>query len=340
MKRWKNLIYIGIILVTLAVVLYNGMRTGDLPASVRAIMGIPPACVAGGVLCVLGAVGMETLSAKSALRALGHEMNFGRLWAICVLGQFYSNITPGASGGQPMQVYQFHRDRVPMGDATAALTIHFHAFQATLLTLDLIFWGVYREFIAAQVGANLPLFILGFLCNAALLAGSLMIAFYQRPIRFLLSRVSPWLRRFHIADPDALHRQLTGLADGYYGAMRNLYRGRGELLRQLMCAMIRILLLMSVMVFIYHGLGLSSVTPGRIVAMGCIQHTSAAYVPMPGASGAQEGVFSLFFSSMLPGSLLLSALLCWRFITYYLTLIVGFAVTTALGMEKGKAESR
>ena len=74
-----------------------------------------------------------------------------------------------------------------------------------------------------------------------------------------------------------------------------------------------------------------------IAAAGKAAHLGgvvAAYTPLPGASGAQEGVFSLYFQSLLPGDLMLSGLLAWRFITYYLVLIVGFFVTTGLGFNK------
>ena len=335
--KLRKLLYVGLILLTLGVVLYIGMRSGDLPASLEAIARIPFAYVAACVLCVFGGILMQTLSCRLAFAALGHGMAFGRLYAIMLLGEFYSYITPGASGGQPMQVYQFHRDHLPAGDTTAALTLHFQCFQITLLSLDLLLFALYRDFISAQIGANLPLFVIGFLANLALVSGSIMIAFYQRPVRFLVKMGGMLLRRLRFRDPDRLEKLASGLAEGYYDAMRSLASDKRRLAGQFALALVRILLVMSVMFFIYRGLGQSAVGYGRIVAMGCLQYTSAAYTPLPGASGAQEGVFGLYFSGILPGSLLLSALLCWRFVTYYLVLIVGFFVTTALGLREREA---
>lgn len=335
--RLRKLLYVGLILLTLGVVLYIGMRSGDLPASLKAISEIPARYVIVCVLCVFGSILMQTLSCRLALIRLGHAMPFGRLYAIMLLGEFYSYITPGASGGQPMQVYQFHKDHLPAGDATAALTIHFQCFQIVLLSLDLILYAVYRDFITAQIGPNLPFLVIGFLANAALVIGSLMIAFYQRPVRFLLRVGGALLRKLRFRDPDRLEKLATGLADGYYDAMRALASDGRQLAGQFACAAVRIALLMSVMFFIYRGLGQTTASYGKIVTMGCLQYTSAAYTPLPGASGAQEGIFGLYFAGLLPDSLLLSGLLCWRFITYYLVLIVGFFVTTALGMRDSGA---
>lgn len=54
---------------------------------------------------------------------------------------------------------------------------------------------------------------------------------------------------------------------------------------------------------------------------------SACVYAAPGASGAQEGIFALYFSGLFPDGIRLMALLLWRFFTYYITLILG-AITT------------
>lgn len=237
-----------------------------------------------------------------------------------------------------MQVYQFHKWRVPVGRATAALTIHFHCFQIMLLVFDVVLFAVYHKFVLAELGPNLPILIIGFIFNVILVSGSLMIAFYQRPVRWLVKKAGALMRRFNIGNPEKLERAADGMADGFYTGMRELASNRAEVARQVIIASVRVVCLMSVMYFIYRGLGLREHSYGRILTMGCMQYTSAAYTPLPGASGAQEGVFGLYFAGMLPDALLLSGLLAWRFVTYYMILIVGFIVTTAMGMRHTSVE--
>lgn len=329
----KKALYAGFILLVLAIVLYIGIRSGDFPASIRAIVNMPPHYALLSVACIFCSILMETLSLRSALRLMGIRLPFRRLYAMCVLGEFYSYITPGASGGQPMQVYQFHKWRVSAGRATAALTIHFHCFQSMLLVFDVVLFAAYREFVLTELGPNLPFLIIGFVFNLLLVSGSLMIAFYQRPVRWLVRKAAGLMRRFNIGNPDKLENAAGGMADGFYTGMREMASDRGEVARQLLIGACRVVFLMSVMYFIYRGLGQNSASYGKILTMGCMQYTSAAYTPLPGASGAQEGVFGLYFAGLLPNELLFSGLLAWRFVTYYLILIVGFFVTTALGMR-------
>lgn len=329
----KKALYAGFILLVLAIVLYIGIRSGDFPASIHAIMNMPLRYALLSVACAFGGLLMEVFSLGSALKALGLSLPFHRQYAMVLLGAFYSYITPGASGGQPMQVYQFHKWRVPVGPATAALTIHFHCFQGMLLVFDVILFSIYHRFVLSELGPNLPFLIVGFIFNLGLLSVSLMIAFYQRPVRWLVKKVSGLMRRFKIGNPDALENAAGGMADGFYTGMQTLAANKAEVARQLVIAACRVVCLMSVMYFIYRGLGLKEASYGKILTMGCMQYTSAAYTPLPGASGAQEGVFGLYFAGLLPNELLFSGLLAWRFVTYYMILIVGFIVTTAMGFR-------
>lgn len=330
----KNLLYGAFILLTLALVLFIGAQNGDFPASMRAIARIPPGYALLGAACMFASIFMQCLSLASALNTLGYRPPIRSLWVVSLLGEFYCYITPGASGGQPMQLFMLHQRRVPVGEGTAALTIQYQAFEIVLLVCDVVLFVLYRDFITARLGANLPFLIVGWVMNAALVGLTLLVTFYQRPIRWLLSKITALARRFRIGNPDRIGTALDGLAEGYYASMRRLAADRWELLRQGALAFIRLTLIMSVMLCVYRGLGLREASPGKLYAMGCMQYTSAAYLPMPGASGAMEGVFSLYYEGLLPGELLLSGLLAWRFITYYMILIVGFFLAMATGVGR------
>ena len=48
-----------------------------------------------------------------------------------------------------------------------------------------------------------------------------------------------------------------------------------------------------------------------------------AFVPVPGASGGIEYGFTQFYGNFVAGSIISAMLIVWRFITYYLGVIVG-----------------
>ena len=57
----------------------------------------------------------------------------------------------------------------------------------------------------------------------------------------------------------------------------------------------------------------------ELLCMQTMLQASVCFVPLPGASGAQELGFSMFFTSYFSsGEILYTAVLVWRFFTYYI----------------------
>ena len=52
----------------------------------------------------------------------------------------------------------------------------------------------------------------------------------------------------------------------------------------------------------------------------------SSYVPLPGGIGGQEYLFILMFGVYVNQPLLSSLMIMWRFITYYLPMIVGAVI--------------
>ena len=61
----------------------------------------------------------------------------------------------------------------------------------------------------------------------------------------------------------------------------------------------------------------------QVLTISCLLFVSASYTPLPGASGAQEGGFLLYFRGIFKDGTIGLALLIWRFFTFYIYLIVG-----------------
>ncbi len=65
-----------------------------------------------------------------------------------------------------------------------------------------------------------------------------------------------------------------------------------------------------------------------------------SFMPMPGASGAQELGFSAFFRNYFVKDDLYSAVMVWRFFTYYLVVIAGALLVVADQFFYGRKKKR
>ena len=68
----------------------------------------------------------DMLSMRYFLRQQQYPITLGSAFYVTLTGFYYSNITPGASGGQPMQVYYLSKHGVPVPIGTSAISIKFY----------------------------------------------------------------------------------------------------------------------------------------------------------------------------------------------------------------------
>jgi len=98
--------------------------------------------------------------------------------------------------------------------------------------------------------------------------------------------------------------------------------------------------LMSVPLSVYRAFHMSGTPWYLLLTVAFLLFVSASYTPLPGASGAQEGGFMVFFGSMFTQGTIGLALLVWRFFTYYLFLIVGAVLSIAGSIRDNRLAAR
>ena len=87
---------------------------------------------------------------------------------------------------------------------------------------------------------------------------------------------------------------------------------------------VSLLCLYSVPLFILYSIGdFNNLTMVDTLTSSAYVYVIGAFVPIPGASGGIEYGFTQFFGNFISLSKISAVLLLWRFITYYLGMILG-----------------
>ena len=258
------------------------------------------------------------------LRRQGFILSPGAIVRITLCGFFYSNITPGASGGQPMQVAAMNKAGVPVGNGTTTVTIRLICNQFMVSLLSLAFLIANREFIYKQLEGAIWFVRVGWVFNFAVVPLVLLAAFRRTWIRKLVNGLISLLAKIRILkDPDATRKSAEEVLDTYHTALNALLRSPGEIIRQCLCSAASLFALTGSIVFVYHAFGMSGTPWYHLLTLAFVLFVSASYTPLPGASGAQEGGFLYYFRGIFTGGTIGLALLVWRFFTYYLFIFVG-----------------
>ena len=324
LKKWIGPLIVGL---TLVVVVIIGLASGEMASAVRILRTTNPLCIAACILCYLGYLLFEGLSIHAALASQGLRISLYAACRTALIGQFYSNLTPAATGGQPMQLFYLKKFNISPDVGSFALIGHFIAFQIMLTILTAVFAAFHWQFLTKTVDANFPIFAIGYIYNLFVTVLVITLCITRRPVRWMIRIAVRIVNRFHLSkNPQALGNRLTGLADNFHDCMISMVKSPRIILPQLFLCGVQLMLMMSILMFVYLGLGFRGARYDQLVTMGLAQYISAAYAPLPGASGAQESVFSLYFASLLPGSGCYAGMLLWRFMTYYLGLLFGAVV--------------
>ena len=99
------------------------------------------------------------------------------------------------------------------------------------------------------------------------------------------------------------------------------------MVRTFLTSMVQLFAMFSVPYFVYIGFGLHKYNLFQIVMLEAVAYVSLAFLPVPGAIGASEGVLVMIFRIIFPSGLVATAMLLSRSLNYYLILIAsGIAV--------------
>ena len=335
--RTKKILNFVLIFGTLAIVLIIGASGQELGSALDALRTIAPQWI---VLCALSFVVYTVLDALIIwyfLHRQGYVITFGYALFVAIAGLYYSNVTPGATGGQPMQVYHLKQRNVPIAIGTSALAVKYFCFHIMLMLFSTVLWIAHGPFIQQQVGGSMWILIFGYTYNAVSVLAVLLVAINKRWVRAIIG----WVLRLGVKlrlckDPEGTRAKLEEGLESFHSSIMMLARHPLDFAVQMLMGGAQLLSQMIVIYFLYHAFGLSGIGYSQLTALGLLLYVSAAYTPLPGASGAQEGVFALYFSQVFPDNVRFIALLLWRFFTYYISLIVGAVVTVWQGMHENR----
>ena len=325
--KWKKLLNALFILLSVAAVFCIAFGNPELKSAWDALRGLDARWIFGLFVCWACYAFFDALGTWFCLKKQGFSLGIGSVLSITLIGFYYSNITPGASGGQPMQVNSLRRAGVPVGNGTTAVTIRLIANQFMVSVLSMVFLLLNRSFVYQQLGGAIWFVRVGWIINFAVVPLVLLAAFRRSLVRKLASAlISIGAKIRLIRDRDAALQRAAGVLDTYHTAIYDLFCSPGQLLFQCLCSTVSLLALTGSIIFVYHAFGLSGTSWDRLLTLSLLLFVSASYTPLPGASGAQEGGFMYYFNTIFPGGTKGLALLIWRFFTYYLFLFIGVAM--------------
>lgn len=242
---------------------------------------------------------------------------------IGIIGLYYGALTPFATGGQPVQVVYMRRNKMPVGAATCIVCIKFVIYELSLCAVFLAAMAVRGSFYYSNYTEVFWLAMLGFAVNLVAVFFIILTIINKRLVLNFGAMLIRLFNRFRfIKDKEVAIEHFTKTIDDYHTAASYISRYKLRAIGSFIISVINLGFLFVIPYFIYLAFGKTLHGFVDIFTLQAMIYLAVSFFPTPGTAGAAEGGFLLFFGPIF-GRTVPIAMLIWRFITYYVVLIVG-----------------
>lgn len=269
-------------------------------------------------LCKSIAIHMFNKSAKK-------DFKYHNSLILVMRTQFMNAITPFATGGQPYQVYFLRQCGIKASVATGIIVQNFIVYQIVLVFLGLIaLFSNYFFHIFPKSHLLAKLIILGFIINTVVIVLSFVISFGKKINKKLIKIGIGILTRLRLVkDKEKKLQEWDVRINNFHDNASTLLKNKKIFFSTIGLNFIALVCLYSVPFFVLMAMGNSSVNITLSIITSAYVMLIGSFVPIPGGTGGLEYGYSAFYGFFVKGSVLSASMLIWRFITYYLGLIVG-----------------
>lgn len=240
-----------------------------------------------------------------------------------MVGQFFSAVTPGASGGQPMQIYVMSNQGVDSGSSTSSLIQKFLVYQTVLTVYSAIAILLRFDYFNSLNKVVWSLAVFGFISQAVVIFALLLVSFCPRITKKLVMLIVeliakiPFLKKLR-----EKFEEIESQIDIFHDSNREFYKNKSLVLESYVVTIVQLTASFLIPYCIYRSLSLKGESAFALMCSQAFITMSTSFFPIPGASGAAEGASSIFFNPFFTPTTIKSAILMTRIISYYFTVLV------------------
>lgn len=272
----------------------------------------------------------ETINITRILKELGEKSTFLRNIGYTLIGFFFSSITPAASGGQPMEIYYMHKEKIAVANSTLALLVHLTSFQIVTITLGILSTILHFEIVKSGL---IYLVVLGILLNSTALTLLAISIFSKRLSKGLINFAVKVLRFFRIPNIEKKQESLEKELEKYQESAVYIKEHKKLMIKTLVTTFIQVIIYYSIPYWVYLAFGFTGYNFFQIVTLQAMLYATVSGIPSPGAVGVSEGAFIEIFKGVFPATMINSAILLNRGASFYLFVIISAIITTITALK-------
>ena len=277
-----------------------------------------------GLLMVVFVCG-ESVQFRMLFKGMKQKVSMIKCILLSNIGFFFSQITPGASGGQPLQIIYMTKLGVNAFVSTLVCMLVTLVYKLVLVILFFTALILRPALVGGAISDVILFFVIGIVCQLAF--GSFLLICVLKPAfaSWIVEKAIKLGTKLKLVkNPEALSEKAENSIKQYEAASDFLKKNTHIMVKMAFLTIIQRLAYFAVTFCVAKALHVEDCDIVDVIALQVVLSLAVDILPIPGASGVNEIVF-VRLQTMIFGTLVSAGLLLNRGITYYL-----FAVVTGI----------
>jgi len=267
---------------------------------------------------------IETKILHLLINELYKKKRFKDALKVSMIGQFFSGITPFATGGQPAQLVLLSKLKVPVGMGSSMLMSKFVIYQGILVLYAAILLIFKANLFLTNVNNLFSLVFVGFGVNLVVITALVFISVSKNTNKKVSNKIIMILYKIKlIKNIDVVQLKIAKNIEEFHQQVDILSGHKLLVFKMILLTFFQLTCYFLVPYCLYRGFGLTGVSIVDIIAATAFVLMVTSFIPMPGGSGGAEGGFYIIFGMFFIGKYIVPAILVWRIITYYMWMVIG-----------------
>ena len=281
---------------------------------------------------IVGRWVLEGYTLHLLCRHIDPRWKFRNSFTVGMVGFLYSALTP-FSAGEPVEIYSLGRMGMDLGPASSVVTIKALSYQVVMLFYSLFFVVMRLEYFRSILSNVALVVLITLVINGVFIGAILLFILNEKLTTKLLKVFVGLLHRLRLSKhPRIRYKTWRAQLLLFHNSSNTMGRSTALYVKSIIWTLVQITLSSVIPYFIYRSFGLRGDSFFNMLAADTFVSMAATFIPLPGSSGGAEGGFFLFFHNAF-GSFVIPAILLWRLLTYYSSIVFG-CLTTYIARKK------
>ena len=275
------------------------------------------------MLCVVSWVFFEALYFKYILRKLNYRISWYQAIGYVFTETYFSAITPSSTGGQPVQMIEMNKDKIPYRVSSIVVILNTILYKVALLLIVLVGYIFYFNQIQDLTPSFRGFTLLGVIITSLLVALLMALIFSKKFIVKLANFGYSILWKLHIKKKDDnSEKKVEASLEEYREVSRYIKSDKKVLFKSFGIIFMQRLSLLLVNFFIYKAFNVSGISLFYAVTIQAFLTIAADFIPVPGGVIISEALLIETNEVLGITSIAKGATLVFRNISFYFLVIV------------------